>query len=63
MGCLFSFTLASLYILIAHAYLGTDTEVGEFLRVYGEGDSKTSWQVMVNLNRVSLDNLQVGTEV
>lgn len=50
-------------MLISYGCSWTDLEVGEFLRVYGEGDSKRRWYVMVNLNRVALDNLLKGTGV
>lgn len=35
----------------------------EHLRVYGEGDSKRSGQVVASLKRVALNNLLVGTHV
>lgn len=50
-------------MLISYGCSWIYLEVGEFLRVYGEGDCKRRWQVMMNLNRVALDNLLEGTGV
>ena len=43
--------------LIVHACSWTDLQVGECLKVYGEGDSKSSGQAMDSLYSIALNNL------
>lgn len=50
-------------MLAAHGCSWSDLEVGELLRVYGEGDSKSSGQAVESFNRVALNDLLVGTGV
>ena len=44
-------------MLIIHACSWTDLEGGGFLKVYGEGDSKSSGQAMDSFYTIALNNL------
>lgn len=47
-------------MLIVHACSWTNLEGGEFLKVYGEGDSKSSGQAMDSFYSIALNNLLDG---